>query len=84
MIIRRKDEIIREVMPLALFEDLKEAMFLMEYTSGVRPYITDWLDAVFLKILNAKTEVDKKTVVAFMCECWLPICNRDIIAIYCS
>jgi len=65
IIIRRKDEIIREVMPLALFEDLKEAMFLMEYTSGVRPYISNWLDAVFLKILNTKTEVDKKTVDGF-------------------
>jgi hypothetical protein len=65
IIIRRKGEIIREVMPLALFEDLKEAMFLMEYTSGVRPYISNWFDAVFLKILNAKTEVDKKTVDGF-------------------
>ena len=30
-----------------------------------RPYISNWLDAVFLKILNAKTEADKKIVDGF-------------------
>jgi hypothetical protein len=34
---REKDRLI-EVTPIALFEDLQEAVFLMENSSGLRPY----------------------------------------------
>lgn len=40
--------------PLALFEDVKEAMFLMEYSGadGVRPYVLEWYHNVFLPAYN--------------------------------
>lgn len=47
-------------MPFALFEDLEEAMYLMEYADGVRPYILMWYHQVFLPTYNAKTEPDSK------------------------
>jgi hypothetical protein len=61
IVYRRKGEPITQVMPLATCDDLKEAMFLMEYASGVRPYILQWYYAVFLKTFNAKTKPDFKT-----------------------
>lgn len=34
--------------PIATFEDLKEALSLVEYANGVRPYVLDWFNKVFL------------------------------------
>jgi len=39
--------------PFALFEDLKEAAYLMEYADGVRPYVLMWYRQVFLPTFNA-------------------------------
>ena len=41
--------------PFALFEDLKEAAYLMEYADGVRPYVLMWYHQVFLPTFNAMT-----------------------------
>jgi hypothetical protein len=62
LIIRKKGEVIRQVIPFALFEDLKEAIFLMEYTGGPRPHMSEWLKYVFLETFNTKTEPDSKTL----------------------
>jgi hypothetical protein len=52
---------------IAIFEDLKEAIYLMEY-GGARPYIMEWYDEVYLptygKLLAPNSRVDSngKTV----------------------
>ena len=51
-----------EITPIALFQDLAEAMFLMENSSGLRPYQIDWYEKVFLGAFNAKTTADSKMV----------------------
>jgi hypothetical protein len=60
IVFRKKGEPITQVMPFATYEDLGEAMFLMQYASGVRPFILEWYYDVFLKTYNAKTEPDSK------------------------
>ncbi len=47
--------------PLATFEDLKEALYLMEFADGVRPYILEWYHKVFLPTYNAKEKPDTKS-----------------------
>ena len=51
-----------ETIPFALFEDLKETMFLMQYANGVRPYVLEWYYDVFLPAYQEKTEPDSKVV----------------------
>ncbi|HZC20870.1 MAG TPA: hypothetical protein VE223_04430, partial [Nitrososphaeraceae archaeon] len=34
--------------PFATFDDLQESIYLMEYSNGVRPYILEWYNEVFL------------------------------------
>ena len=46
--------------PFATFEDLREAIYLMEYADGVRPYVLKWYHEVFLPTFNAKTELDSR------------------------
>lgn len=46
--------------PIALFEDLAEAMKLMEYSNGLRPYVIEWYNEVFLLTYLAKNDVDRK------------------------
>jgi hypothetical protein len=46
--------------PFALFEDLSEALFLMEYSDGVRPYVLEWYYEVFLEAYNEKDGPDSK------------------------
>jgi hypothetical protein len=61
IVYRKKGEPITQVMPFASYDDLGEAMYLMQYANGVRPYILDWYYSVFLKTYNSKTEPDFKT-----------------------
>src|SRR5919202_2158008 len=49
-------------MPFALFDDLKESMFLM-YSDGVKPYLQEWYHDVFLQAFNEKNEPDSKTTI---------------------
>ena len=51
-----------ETIPFALFEDLKETMFLMQYANGVRPYVLEWYYDAFLPAYQEKTEPDSKVV----------------------
>ena len=46
--------------PFALFEDLNESTYLMEYADGVRPYILMWYHQVFLPTYNAKDKLDSR------------------------
>lgn len=56
---RKQGSIDLVTVPFAVGEDLKEAMFLMEYANGVRPYILEWYNEVFLAAYLAKTEPSK-------------------------
>lgn len=58
--IRRKGDTKIQKYPFALFEDLSESLFLMEYSDGVRPYVLDWYYDVFLELYNSKNEPDIK------------------------
>ena len=60
--VKRKNEpsFLSQVIPFALFEDLQDTMHLMEYANGVRPYILEWYNDVFLETYNAKKYEDSK------------------------
>ena len=62
LVVKKKNEpsFLSQVIPFALFEDLQETMCLMEYANGVRPYILEWYNDVFLETYNAKTNEDSK------------------------
>ena len=60
LVLRKKGEVVLQTIPLATFEDLNETLFLMQYANGVRPYILEWYEDVFLEIYNQKTSVDSK------------------------
>lgn len=62
ILFRKKSEPVAQIMPIATYDDLKEALFLMDYANGVRPYILDWYSNVFLNSFKAKTEPDSKLV----------------------
>ena len=49
-----------QTIPLATFEDLKEAMSLIEHNNGVRPYVLQWYNDVFLPAYESKKEPDSK------------------------
>lgn len=52
-----------DVIPLALFEDLKESIYLMQYANGVRPYVLEWYYKAFEKMFYSREEVDSKVKV---------------------
>jgi hypothetical protein len=56
----KRQENTTQVIPLATYDDLAEAMFLMQYANGVRPYILEWYYTVFLKTFNTKTGPESK------------------------
>jgi hypothetical protein len=60
IVIRKEGDVILQTIPFALFEDLKEAVFLMEYASGVRPYQLEWYNDIFLEMFNKKTVPDSR------------------------
>lgn len=49
-----------ELIPLATFDDLVEAMSLIEHNNGVRPYISRWFIDVFMPTYESKNEPDTK------------------------
>jgi hypothetical protein len=57
---RKKGQAVSQTIPLATFADLKEALFLMQFSNGVRPYVLEWYYDVFLPTYNEKTEADFK------------------------
>jgi hypothetical protein len=60
LIVSNKAQLTVQTIPFALFEDLRESMDLMQYANGVRPYILEWYNEVFLVAFSAKTEIDSK------------------------
>ena len=46
--------------PFAIFEDLKEVLYMIQYSSGLRPFIAEWFDNVLLFLYDYKTEPDSK------------------------
>jgi hypothetical protein len=57
IVIRKEGNPIPQTIPFALFEDLQECVFLMEYANnGIRPYILEWYYDVFLETYNEKKE----------------------------
>jgi uncharacterized protein YdcH (DUF465 family) len=44
------------ICPFATFDDLRESVYLMEYSNGVRPYILEWYNEVFLIEFNDKRD----------------------------
>ncbi|MGD1837269.1 MAG: hypothetical protein ACPKPY_04335 [Nitrososphaeraceae archaeon] len=60
IVIRKEGSITLKKYPLTLFEDLSEALFLMEYGEGLRPYVHEWFYNVFVKKYNEKSEPNSK------------------------
>ena len=56
----KERDILIHVIPLATFDDLREAMSLMDYNNGVRSYVLEWYNDVFLNVYNDKLEPDTK------------------------
>lgn len=56
------EKVPKEITPVALFEDLQESIFLMENSSGLRPYQIEWYEKVFLPAFNDKTMADSRMV----------------------
>ena len=49
-----------QIVAFALFEDLSESIFLMEYSNGVRPYVLEWYYDVFLSTFESHKDVASK------------------------
>jgi hypothetical protein len=62
LVVKKKDEpsFLSHRIPFALFEDLQESTFLMEYANGVRPYILEWYNEVFVELYDSKKHEDSK------------------------
>jgi hypothetical protein len=60
IVLRRDGDPIIQTIPFALFEDMSEALSLMEYSDGVRPYVLEWYYNVFLEAFDSKKEPDFK------------------------
>ncbi len=52
LVTRRDGDPILKICPFATFEDLQESIYLMEYSNGVRPYVLEWYNEVFLNRFN--------------------------------
>ncbi|HET7148213.1 MAG TPA: hypothetical protein VFI73_06895 [Candidatus Nitrosopolaris sp.] len=61
LVLRKEGDPFMQIIPFALFEDLKEAMYPMEYTIGVRPYVLEWFYDIFLEVFNNRNEPATKT-----------------------
>jgi hypothetical protein len=48
--------------PFASFEDLGEALFSIEYANGVRPYVLEWFNNIFLDSYNKKNQPDSRII----------------------
>jgi hypothetical protein len=58
--IRAMNGIYVQQIPLATFDDLIEAMSLVEHNNGVRSYILQWHNDVFMSAYESKKEPDTK------------------------
>lgn len=60
IVLRKGGNPIIQTIPFALFEDMSEALSLMEYSDGVRPYVLEWYYNVFLEAFDSKKEPEFK------------------------
>ena len=60
LVTRSEGNPIMKTCPFAIFEDLQESVYLMEYSNGIRPYVLEWFNEVFLKEYNDRDENNKK------------------------
>ncbi len=60
LMLRKDGDLTIQTIPFALFEDLQEALSLIEYSDGIRPYVLEWYNEVFLEGLLSKKEPDSK------------------------
>lgn len=61
IVLRKNGDPIIQRIPFASFEDLSEVLSLMDYSAdGIRPYLLEWYDNVFLETFSAKREPDSK------------------------
>jgi hypothetical protein len=70
-----------QTIPLATFDDLQEAMSLIEHNNGVRSYVLKWYNDVFLPAYDSKTEPDSKQARngASLTENRIAVTTRDLI-----
>ncbi len=61
LVTRNKGSPIMKTCPFATFDDLTESIYLMEYSNGIRPYILEWFNDVFLVTVNGKTTPSAKS-----------------------
>ncbi|MGD1838997.1 MAG: hypothetical protein ACPKPY_13190, partial [Nitrososphaeraceae archaeon] len=61
LLIRKKGEPSLQIIPFTVFEDLINAISLMEYSNGVRRYVLEWYYEVFVKAYTEKSKPDSKT-----------------------
>jgi hypothetical protein len=58
LVTRSEGNSIMKTCPFATFEDLQESVYLMEYSNGVRPYVLEWFNEIFLVEFNDKRDID--------------------------
>jgi hypothetical protein len=80
LVTRSEGDPIIKTCPFAIFEDLKESAYLMEFSNGVRPYILEWYNDVFLVEFNDKRErntVDnEETIIGVRSYQFYPVLNE--------
>lgn len=57
-----KGDLTMRTFPFASFDDLIEALFLMEHANGVRPYVLEWFHDVFIDSYDKKNRPDSKII----------------------
>lgn len=78
--IRAMNSIYVQTIPLATFDDLQEAMSLIEHNNGVRPYVLIWYNHVFLPAYESKIEPDSKQARnGLLVENRIAVTTRDLI-----
>jgi hypothetical protein len=60
LVLRKEHDPIVYTYPFAIFEDLTEVLYMIQYASGLRPFIAEWFDNVLLSSFEKKTEPDSK------------------------
>lgn len=70
-----------QTIPLATFDDLQEAMSLIEHNNGVRSYILKWYNDVFLSAYESKCGPDSKQARSgnLLTENRIAVTTRDLI-----
>lgn len=79
LVTRSEGDPILKICPFATFEDLQESIYLMEYSNGVRPYILEWYNEVFLIEFNDTWDRDNKNTDNNNDETGIGITTKDLV-----